>query len=366
MAHPSNVLRVVTNLSSTGDPASGSVLPSVSIVVPTQHRRQMLSQLLESLRWLTYPPRLLELIVVGGDSDPGREAVQSFAHSVDFLVTYRVVPEHTLHSASFKRNEGARSARGHILAFTDDDCIAHPDWISGAVPFFQALDVGGVEGAVEIPKPDQPTLTYRGSQRLSLSGAYQTCNILYRRSVFEECGGFDLHFPYYLEDTDLAYTVLEGGWAIPFAAGAVVQHPVQPGRPLKLLTIARTTEHLPYLFVKHAGSKTRLQSSFKLLNRAHYPYLALYATALLIALRDPIAAAVAVGVGLFILVSLHLAYDFWGLRFTVSELVLTGLCQPIVPLLRLFYWLRGAMRLRLSLKRYEHTASGQTRPPGVQ
>ena len=339
---------------STGHSPDGPP-PRVSIIIPTHHRPKMLSVLLDSLRRLTYPTNRLELIVVGGDHDLGREIVQAYMASVDFPVAYRVVPEHALHSASFKRNEGARSARGDILAFTDDDCLVHPNWITGAIPLFRVSDVGGVEGTVDIPIPDRPTLTYRRSLRLSLPEGYQTCNMFYRRSVFEECGGFDLSFPYYLEDTDLAYTVLERGYTIPFAADAGVSHPVPPGHPLKMFTIARTVEQMPYLFSKHPLSSLKLRVSARPLNRSHYLYLVLYGGALLLAVVHPVAGAIGLGLGLCVLISLQLVHDFWGLHVTASELILTALCLPVIPVVRLIYWLKGLTRL--ALRRHDRSGT---------
>ena len=311
----------------------------------------MLSRLLESLRRLEYPPSRLELIVVGSNRDPGRAAVETFAGSADFPVRYCLVPEDVDGSASLKRNAGVRAACGAVIAFTDDDCVAHSGWIAAAMPLFRHPEVGGVEGAVDIPKPERPTLTYRGSLRLAQPNGYQTCNMFYRKSVFEECGGFDLSFPYYLEDTDLAYTVMERGYAIPFAAGAVVSHPVQAGRPLKLLTIARAVEHLPYLFVKHQPSKHKLRASMKPLNRSHYLYLALYAAAPLLVLAAPVKGPIVVALALCVLLLVHLAHDFRGVHFTASELALTALSQPLVPILRLFYWIKGLWGVRLGLRK---------------
>lgn len=336
---------------------SAGGLPMVSIVVPTNDRPQMLARLLESVRQLTYPHSSLELIVAGGVDDRGRDVVETFRESSDFPVEYRIVSADMLGSASFKRNEGARLARGAIIAFTDDDCVVSRNWLTAAALLFEAPEVGGVEGAVEIPKPSKPTLTYRGSLRLTQPGGYQTCNMFYRRAVFEECGGFDLSFPYYLEDTDLAYTVAECGYAVPFAANAVVSHPVESPRPLKLLTMARTVEHMPYLFLKHADSKARLHLSVRAFNRSHYFYLAVYAGGLLLALVEPAAGAIALGVGLGILLPAHLAHDFWGLHFTAKELALTALCQPVVPILRLFYWFKGTLHVRLAAGR-SHPSAG--------
>lgn len=328
----------------------GEATPHVSIIVPTHNRPEALRRLLNSLRNLDYSMGRLELIVVGGQRDVGREVVQDFAESVNFRATYHVVPDEWLTSASFKRNQGARSALGEILAFTDDDCVVQPEWLTEAVSLFRSPGIGAVEGAVHIPKPERPTPTYRGSLRLSLPGGYQTCNMFYRRTVFDECGGFDLSFPYYMEDTDLAYSVMERGYSIPFSASAVVNHPVPPGRPLKLFTIARTVEHMPYLFLKHARSRVRLQATTRLLNRSHYLYLTVYGVGLLVALEDPVHGVIVMGLGLCVVLPVHLLHDFVGLHFTVSELALTALSQPAIPLVRLFYWVKGSMKIWLGRK----------------
>jgi hypothetical protein len=49
-------------------------------------------------------------------------------------------------------------------------------------------------------------------------------------------------------------TVLEHGYLIPFSSGAFVTHPVHPARPTWHLAMARSVDHLPYLFAKHRGS----------------------------------------------------------------------------------------------------------------
>ena len=324
---------------------------TVTIVVPTHKRPKMLRTLLQSLRLLEYRKGWLELIVVGTQRDPGKVVVETFSPDAGFRVTYLELPDSKSTSASFKRNEGARAARADILAFTDDDCVVDPNWVVAGVPFFDDPAVGGVEGYVEIPEPAKPTLTSRGSRRLSLPGGYQTCNMFFRKSVFLECGGFDPLFPYYLEDTDLAYTIKELGYRIPFATGAIVMHPVQPGQPLKLLAMAKTVERMPYLFSKHAPSNAVLRSSIKPFNRSHYVYLGLYGTATLIALLDPLLGIKFLGVGVCMALSSHLLHDFWGLQFTLKELALTAVCQPIVPVLRVFYWLKGLLEVRLARKR---------------
>ena len=103
---------------------------------------------------------------------------------------------------------------------------------------------------------------------------------------------------------------------------------------------------MPYLFLKHARSKSKLQASVRLFSRSHYFYFGVYAGALLLALVQPVAGAIALGVGLSLVLAAHLAHDFWGLQFTASEIGLTAMCQPVVPLLRSFYWFKGLIRVR--------------------
>jgi len=321
--------------------------PSVTVVVPTQERPLLLSRQLESLLALAYQSEQLDIIVVGGSDDPGREEVERITRSSAFLLNYCAVPDAVLGSASFKRNVGAELARGEILAFTDDDCTVDRNWVAAAVRYFTGSDVGGVEGAVHIPRPARPTPTYRGSLRLSLPGGYQTCNIFYRKAVFEQCGGFDLAFPYYLEDTDIAYSVMERGYRIVYASDAIVSHPVPTGRPLKAFVVARTVEQMPYLYFKHPQSLEGLKNSVRPFNKSHYVYLALYLVSLLILIGSPLLALEVLAIGLGILVPLQLVHDHWGLHVGLVELFLIALCQPIVPALRLFYWIKGLLVLHL-------------------
>jgi GT2 family glycosyltransferase len=340
----------------TTDLESASQCLKVSIVVPTHFRPGMLSRLLDAIRVLEYPQDRLELIVVGAEKDSGRLAVESFARSVSFRVTYKIATDDTLRSVAYKRNLGARGATGDVLGFIDDDCVPHPQWIAAAASLFHTASVGGVEGLILVPRPDRPSLTYRGSLRLQKPKGYRTGNIFYRRSVFEQCGGFDESLPY-LEDTDLGFTVIERGYQVPFSNEAAVDHPVQSPRPLVPLILAKTARDLPYLFKKHAQSKAGLRQNLRLFNRAHYPYLALYGlTSALIAL-NPLMGVWALGIGLCVLLPLHAAYDFWGAHFTISEFVLTGLSHPVIPVVRLCWWLVGSLELVLGLRKDNERAS---------
>jgi len=50
------------------------------------------------------------------------------------------------------RNVGIENADGEIIGFTDDDCVASPNWIENAVPFFDNETITGVQGCT-LPLP---------------------------------------------------------------------------------------------------------------------------------------------------------------------------------------------------------------------
>ncbi len=161
----------------------------------------------------------------------------------------------------------------------DDDCVASPDWINGAAEFFEDPKAGGIEGKKEIPTPPAPTVTYKGLLMFTRPGGYQTCNMFYRRDVFNQIGGFDPQFPFYLEDSDIAWSVLDRGFAIPFSARAVVYHPVTDAQPWRMLADARRASLMPYLSKKHP--QRYAENGTKVLRVPHWLYLLLYAGVLI-------------------------------------------------------------------------------------
>ena len=317
--------------------------PTVSIVIPTGRRPHLLDRLLASIAKVEYPRERLQVIVVGEGGDDAAEVVGRWNTGFHLPVTYYVPFEDPYggRSPALKRNFGAGQAVGEILAFTDDDCEVDPRWICEAVEYFRDPQVGAVEGRTHIPASSLPSLTSRGSQRLTLPGGYQTCNMFYRRTVFEEIGGFDLSFQYYLEDTDLAFSALQRRWRIVYAPGAVVEHPVLPGKPLKLFTVARTVRVLPYFRRKHAMLGKAATARFRLLDRSHYPYLIGYTISLAaLAIRTDFA-LLGLALVLVVAVPLHATRLFRELKWRWPEVLQTALCLPVIPVARLWWFVTG-------------------------
>lgn len=133
---------------------------TVSVIIPTIGRSE-LQQTLASLRAQTRPPD--ELLVMHDTDQNGPAAT---------------------------RNNAARTARGDILLFIDDDCIAAPNWIERMLTAFENPAVTAVSGAViyrtanHIPARDERVV--QNPEARWFMGA--NCGV--RRDAFWKLGGF--------------------------------------------------------------------------------------------------------------------------------------------------------------------------------
>jgi glycosyltransferase involved in cell wall biosynthesis len=207
--------------------------PRVSVIVPVRDRRDLLDALLRALESQTFGD--FEVVVVDDGSRDG---------SGDYAKTRTVANRRVrvLHrdgeGAVAARQAGASAAAGEVLAFTDSDCIPDPGWLSAGV---EALDDGAavVNGRTQ---PARPLLPLERSMGSSDEGLYPTCNVFYRRAVFEAAGGFDGSAAVRLgfrvnerarglgfgEDTLLAWRVRRDGIETRYAPDALVYHHVFP------------------------------------------------------------------------------------------------------------------------------------------
>jgi glucosyl-dolichyl phosphate glucuronosyltransferase len=177
---------------------------TVSLVVSTYNRAERLPLALESLRTQTGGVPY-EIIVVDNNSTDGtRAVVERLAAEWGGLLRYGFEPRQGL---SHGRNTGIALSRGRVIAFTDDDVRAAPDWVLQIKRTLDAHPEVAYIGGRVLPnwlKPppawltrahwaplalqdygDQPVRT--GKERaMCLVGA----NMAFRRKVFDRVGGF--------------------------------------------------------------------------------------------------------------------------------------------------------------------------------
>jgi glycosyltransferase involved in cell wall biosynthesis len=180
---------------------------TVSVVIPTRNRPELLARALASVVQQTHPPH--EIVVVDDASTvPYAEVLAQFAASP---VPVRYERHDTSQGGGATRNDGARLATGDILMFLDDDDTWQPEKIAHQVAILAAQPEVGLVYAGRRVVNEAGELLYTVTPRKAgklLRDLLQgncigtTSSVAMRREVFWEAGGFDPEMPA-RQDVDL-------------------------------------------------------------------------------------------------------------------------------------------------------------------
>jgi GT2 family glycosyltransferase len=228
--------------------AVGSDSPQVSIVLATYDRPQRLLRTLQTLAAQTYPA--FEVLIVDNCPDrPGAATAVERINDRRFRLLVEPRP-----GTSHARNTGLKAARTDIVAFTDDDVDADPNWLGNlVVPFYEDPATACVTGLILPQRLDTPAeLTFekfggfskglvprsftlddnaRGKSlypyNVGLFGSGACA--AFRRSVLLNLGGFATDLgPATIarggEDLDAYLSVLHAGYRLHYSPAAIVRH----------------------------------------------------------------------------------------------------------------------------------------------
>jgi O-antigen biosynthesis protein len=198
--------------------------PKVSVVVATYNGARTLKVCLDSLTRLNYPD--YEVIVVDdGSSDASPEIAQRYPQ-FHYL-------RQANHGLAVARNSGIAAARGEIIAFTDSDCRADPDWLYYLVGDLLAHNFDGIGGHNFLPPEDSATsaavmaapggpahVMFTDREAEHVPG----CNMAFYRRALIGVGGFDPVFRRAGDDVDVCWRLLEHGYRIGFSSSGFVWH----------------------------------------------------------------------------------------------------------------------------------------------
>ncbi|MGB3345721.1 MAG: glycosyltransferase [Candidatus Humimicrobiia bacterium] len=201
-----------------------------SIIIPVRNITDHLRETIKYCKELDYPN--FEIIVL-----PDNELNEEF-DDVKFISTGNLSPPH-------KRDIGAEYSSGDILAFIDGDAFPKKDWLKKASKYFEDENVGAVGGPGITPDSDSFLQKASGEVYSSLLGGgkftyrykpqkqievddFPSMNLLIRKTVFEEIGGFKTNF-WPGEDTILCLNITKKlGKKIIYAPDVVVYHHRRP------------------------------------------------------------------------------------------------------------------------------------------
>ncbi len=173
--------------------------PQVSVVIPSYGRSESLRHTLAALAKQNMCG--FEVVVVD-DGSPDR-VTEDVAPTTD-VFQLRIIRQENAGPAA-ARNLGAQQARGEILAFTDDDCLPRPDWLSTLTRELSSHP-DALVGALTLN--GLPSNNWSATSQLIIDLVYDhfnrdpenayflaSNNLACRRELFLKLGGFDGAFP---------------------------------------------------------------------------------------------------------------------------------------------------------------------------
>ena len=223
---------------------------NISVVIPIFNGANFLSAALKGLEAQTLDPSCFEVLAIDdGSTDQSLDLLVNYAQSrPQFSFRYL---SHKNSGVSHTRNVGAELCRGEFIAFLDQDAIPSPNWLELGLKCFDDPSISVVEGRIEAIKNFEATALTHILENTT-GGRFMTANCIFRASVFREVGGFDLNFPYFLEDSDLAFSILKLGYKIHWAPQVLVFHPyVQKSMTQHVWQMTTLAERIPILLNKH-------------------------------------------------------------------------------------------------------------------
>jgi glycosyltransferase involved in cell wall biosynthesis len=231
---PPLISQILTELPTVSPPTvrpSNSIVPTISVVVPTFGRPESLARCLAALAAQTLPREAFEVIVCDdGAPVPAAPTVESFAGQMAVRVVRRARS-----GPAAARNEGARQARGQLLAFTDDDCVPSPHWLELLVERMRRHRGHMIGGSIVNLLPDDPYATatqqimscvYDYFSRSSVGHRFfSTTNLAVPTNRFWLLDGFSERFPRAAgEDYDFCARWEEAGFQNEYAPEVEVGH----------------------------------------------------------------------------------------------------------------------------------------------
>jgi GT2 family glycosyltransferase/O-antigen/teichoic acid export membrane protein len=219
--------------------------PSVSVVIPTHARPQILSECLDSVLAGDLLP---DEIVVVDNAPETPDTLDLLCQRYPGVDRIRRVPE-SRRGPVPARVAGLAAARCEIVAFIDDDVVVDSSWLSSVVDAFSAGDrVAAVTSLIipfELETPAQLWLEQfggyakgfnrriydlvenRSSERLYpySAGIYGSgASMAFRTDVVRELGGIDDRLSFGGEDLDLFLKVILAGHQLVYEPAAIVWH----------------------------------------------------------------------------------------------------------------------------------------------
>jgi glycosyltransferase involved in cell wall biosynthesis len=321
-----------------------TMIPVVSIVIPTYKRPHLLARCLHALVQQQFPKDRYEIIVV--TDGPDEETPRLAMRPGNVLPVIQVLALPSKKGPAAARNLGWKTARGKLILFTDDDCMPHNYWVEAYYKAYleQGLEEAVFTGQVLVPCSSRPT-DYEKNIAWLEKADFVTANCACTKAALVKVNGFDETFTMaWREDSDLEFRFINHRIPIRFIQQAVVTHPVRKASWGVSLKEQKKSMYNALLYKKYPALYRQKISKGPLWN--YYAIAGLFILAIIAAVLQWTFIMLFALVGWVLLIAQFTIKRLTGTTHTpahVTEMIVTSM---LIPFLSLYWTIYGSLKFK--------------------
>jgi len=218
--------------------------PEVSVIVVNHNGKKYLEDCFSSLLEMDYPRELLEYILV--DNGSTDESINYMESKFPFV---RILSNSQNRGFAEANNQGAKAAKGEVLALLNNDMKVHPFWLKTLIDKF-------LQSSEDLACVSSKILNYDGDKIDFIGGGFtpfgtsfqvdfgkpvkqmdadsqdEEKELLFacggamaiKREIYLESGGFDEDYFAFLEDVDLGWRLRIMGYKVVYEPKSIAFH----------------------------------------------------------------------------------------------------------------------------------------------
>ncbi len=225
---------------------------AVSVIIPCYNQGEFVLEAIASVE--SCQDAIYEIVIVNdGSTSPVTQKVLTYLQEKGYQVI-----EQSNQGLAAARNTGIKKAQGRYILPLDADNRIKPAYITEAVAILDEHPEVGVvygnaelfgekTGIVEVPDFDINRL---------VAGNYIDACAVFRRTVWQDCGGYDSHIPRKLgyEDWDFWLGAAEKGWQFHHISEVMYEYRFRENSMVSACNIPENRRELfRYICTKHLG-----------------------------------------------------------------------------------------------------------------